>query len=52
MLSRDERRRAKRIAESINPYDVGWVQNVTQIFDPDEEGLGWKWLWPGSKGGS
>jgi hypothetical protein len=52
MLSRDERRRAKRISESINPFDLGWMRNFSQIFDPDDEGLGWRWMWPASKGGS
>lgn len=52
MLNRDERRRAKRIAESNNPYDLGWRRNVLQVFDPDNKGPSWRWFWPGGRGGS
>lgn len=52
MLNRDERRRAKRIAESNNPYDLGWKRNVLQVFDPDDKGPSWRWFWPGGRGGS
>jgi hypothetical protein len=52
MLSRDERRRAKRIAESVNPYDLGWKRNFLQVFDPDGEGVSLRWLWPRGRTGS
>lgn len=52
MLSRDERRRAKRITEATNPYDLGWKQNFTQTFDPDHRGFSWRWFLPQCNTGS
>ena len=52
MLNRDERNRARRIAENNNPYDLGWKRNALEVFDPDREGLSWRYFWPGGLGGS
>lgn len=52
VLSRDERRKARREASEMNVYDLGWKENFKQVFDPDGQDPYWRWLWPGGRAGS
>ncbi len=37
-LSRDERRRARRVAEEVNLFDLGWARNWVQVMDHAGQG--------------